>query len=357
MGDVEGSKSETSRLVMVSPDGEDQVENAVFCHGPGSNFKTVTHECRYVGDNKFLSIHQQAERSSEGITAKGTTYHHFLAESVVEWDTGSNTLAELKHFDDVLSITDYPGKVLPKDISNSVTESTETCSKSGSSATILDWSHASSITFDDADELWIVSFRNLNLVMAFSLDWSELIWSLGGGSMETEFHFDTVDEAFFDVHEASVTSNTDTGEITLLAIDDGNNRPGCKAKLPQHCFSRAVEYKINSTTGTAKLSWQFEYPYLVEDGQYTEQVKYNDLWELDGGSVSKLTATDRYLVAFTGTYGESNPYLGKSYVFEVETDGSIWAMMTVPGTMWKSGSYRAVPYNAIYGESTTNPLS
>ena len=101
--DVEGSKSETSRLVMVSPDGEDQVENAVFCHGPGSNFKTVTHECRYVGDNKFLSIHQQAERSSEGITAKGTTYHHFLAESVVEWDTGSNTLAELKHFDESVS--------------------------------------------------------------------------------------------------------------------------------------------------------------------------------------------------------------------------------------------------------------
>ena len=43
-------------------------------------------------------------------------------------------------------------------------------------------------------------------------------------------------------------------------MDDGLDRANCSAPFGAHCFSRAVEYKLDARTKVASVAWQFSFP-------------------------------------------------------------------------------------------------
>ena len=67
----------------------------------------------------------------------------------------------------------------------------------------------------------------------------------------SNFTFDSDDSKFYNVHEAQLID-----EDSLILMDDGNNRPGCKAPEGTNCFSRALEYHLDFEKMEATLVWQ-----------------------------------------------------------------------------------------------------
>ena len=138
-------------------------------------------------------------------------------------------------------------------------------------------------------------------------------------------------------------------ETRLLLIDDGNNRPNCTQSVPgtaeRTCYSRAVEYDLDFTTGIASVRWQFEFPFQAmssgssasasssasggaanaSDGAAAPKGMFNDSWvvshdlyALDGGDALPLDE-NRTLVAFTGTWpGSDDAFENVSLVFELD---------------------------------------
>jgi hypothetical protein len=105
-------------------------------------------------------------------------------------------------------------------------------------------------------------------------------------------------------------------------MDDGNSRPGCLgASTNADCYSRAVAYALDETARTASLVWQSAYPVSRDDAS-SGAVRSEDLYDYDGGSISRL-GDDRYVVGYTSTAKDgSGDFLNHSYVFEVDaTDG------------------------------------
>lgn len=327
------------------------------CAGGGENYVAVTHECRAVGEGKFVSVLQTANPTE--VYFHGQPYQYYMSEQIVAWDAlnNSNNVNVLGSIDEFIKINEYPGAVIAPEIANSVVIDAYTCDPDVPDTQILDWSHISAVKYSTAYNQWIVSFRTLNAVVAFDYNFSKIEWAVSSGSLESDYHFKDVNDAFYDAHEASVSESAEGGKVLLL-IDDGNNRPGCTSPWPKNCFSRAIEYTLDDDTHSAKVTWQFEFPYTNSSNvtQTAGEIVREDLWQLDGGSVTLMPLTGRYITAFTGTYGKSNPYLGKSWIFDVDHNGDVWSEIVVPGTEWKSGSYRAIPLNSIRGESSSCPL-
>ena len=109
---------------------------------------------------------------------------------------------------------------------------------------------------------------------------------------------------------------------TVLLMDGGNNRPGCKFPTGQNCFSRATKYRLDAATGAATLEWQFAYSFANNSlGDTTAAVvaaepDVKDVFVADGGSVAYLVDADAYLVGFTMTPSDGR-YSKFAYFFQV----------------------------------------
>ena len=65
------------------------------------------------------------------------------------------------------------------------------------------------------------------------------------------------------------------------------------------------------------------------------------------------------MVGFTATDENDVDFKTKAYLFQVDTDGEVVAEMSFRRQLWdqyQAGMYRMVPYDTIYGESTTCPI-
>ena len=178
---------------------------------------------------------------------------------------------------------------------------------------------------------------------------------------------------FYDPHDVTVWAPSDastTGYTTITLIDDGNARPGCDwddVSL-NNCFSRAVEYELNTDTMTAKLLWQFEFPVNAAVSGIEEAEKY-DVFNEVGGSVTKLSTDgtyDGFVISFTAVYndddtsetddGSDDGYT--TFIYQADSKGDAGAYMSLPPLpQWATaGRYRIVPRASVYGESQTSPF-
>ena len=191
---------------------------------------------------------------------------------------------------DHLSITDKIGEEGPANLANT------------------DWDHPNAITFD-LNGNYVVSWRDLNQIVAIDPRSGAVLWKLGGTRGEYRF-IDDPRNGFSKQHYARILPNGN-----LLLFDNGFDG------TPQE--SRAVEYKLDHTAKTATMVWEYRH--------------IPALFSRFVGNVNRLS-NDNTWVGF-GLVGE---------VTEVSRAGNvIWdAQLQNNGTNWSA--YRIVPVTSLY---------
>ena len=197
-------------------------------------------------------------------------------------------------------------------------------------------------------------YRNLNAVVAYAMDGAGVSWVLSSeASMGSDFGFESAGDRFYQPHDATQLAN---GHVLLM--DDGLDRPNCTAPFGKRCFSRAIEYELDTRAKLARVVWQFSYP-LTEDAKVVER-EARDVLLWDGGSVRQIATrggADHYLVGFTNKFEHGDYHGNPGVVFEVDALGRIHASFDVRRTpSWDGcGLYRAVPTETIAGETNYAP--
>jgi hypothetical protein len=109
------------------------------------------------------------------------------------------------------------------------------------SRTITDFDHPNAITFD-ANGNYVVSWRNLNQIMAIDARSGDVLWRLGGTKGEYTFVDDPLN-GFSRQHAVKILPNGN-----VLLFDNGSDH-----WPPQ---SRAVEYRLDPVAKTATMVWE-----------------------------------------------------------------------------------------------------
>ena len=189
----------------------------------------------------------------------------------------------------------------------------------------------------------------------------------GSGNVPSDFVFDADEDAFYNPHAPRLL---DDGQ-TLVVMDDGTDRPGCKQTVSDvgntvviGCFSRAVAYTLDFTTYTATLKWQFAFPLNEKSELVTE--KSVDIYNNDGGAAAPLE-NGNFIVEFGKIVHSGNDVESgiNTRVFEVNATSyvegpsadMIQASMEMPRAYWVDGQYRSLPRSSIAGESAVPPFA
>ena len=269
----------------------------------------------------------------------------------------------LDHYDPVANTVDA---------ANSYTMTHAMCGEDAGHITVIDWSHASAVSVAESLGLLVVSLRNIDTVAAVDARTGALAWTLSAhATVASDFAWLGGDDAkMYDVHGAYLVEELDfaddagtnasaRGVHRLLAFDGGNNRPGCEVNYTD-CYSRAVEYELDLANRTARLSWQFAYPYGA--GAPEASRRRTDMFVKDGGS-ALLFANDAsdeklYYVAFTST--STSRWRDDAHIFVVDASGAVRTEIAVRRSYWSqvaAGLYRALPSKSVYGESEDFPFT
>jgi hypothetical protein len=104
-----------------------------------------------------------------------------------------------------------------------------------------DYDHPNAITFDTKGN-YVVSWRNLNQIMAIDSGTGEILWRLGGAKGEYEFIGDPLG-GFSKQHAVKILPNGN-----VLLFDNGSDH------VPPQ--SRAVEYQLDHVAKTATMVWE-----------------------------------------------------------------------------------------------------
>ena len=174
--------------------------------------------------------------------------------------------------------------------------------------TETDFDHPNAITFDAIGN-YIVSWRNLDQIMAIDPQTGDVLWRLGGAKGEYEFVDDPLG-GFNKQHAVKILPNGD-----VLVFDNGSDR------FPQP--SRAVEYRLDHAAKTATMVWESRHDPVI-----------NALYL---GWVQRLENGNTWIA-----------YSWVGRVVEVTPDGAVvWE-----GQLRTNGvdavAYRIVPLNALY---------
>ena len=114
--------------------------------------------------------------------------------------------------------------------------------KASRSAT--DFDHPNAISFDQSGN-YIISWRNLNQIMAIDPQTGNILWRLGGAKGEYQFVNDP-EGGFSKQHSPKILPNGN-----LLVYDNGTDHS------PQE--TRAVEYKLDHNAHTATMVWEYHH--------------------------------------------------------------------------------------------------
>src|SRR6185503_18171487 len=101
--------------------------------------------------------------------------------------------------------------------------------------------HPNAMTFDTAGN-YVVSWRNLDQIMAIDPNNGNVLWRLGGTKSDFTFVNDPLN-GFYKQHSVKVLANGD-----ILLFDNGAGH------VPAQ--SRAVEYRLDMTAKTATMVWE-----------------------------------------------------------------------------------------------------
>ena len=181
-----------------------------------------------------------------------------------------------------------------------------------STRTATDYDHPNAVSFD-ASGNYIVSWRNLNQIMAINSQSGEVMWRIGGVKGDYEFVNDPLG-GFTKQHSPKILPNGN-----LLVYDNGTEHD------PQE--TRAVEYRLDHVAKTATMVWEYHHDPPI----YTGFV----------GWVERLAG--------------GNTWVGFSLagrVVEVDPAGNVvWeSQLTVNGA--NGSAYRILPITSLYGFAT-----
>jgi hypothetical protein len=175
-----------------------------------------------------------------------------------------------------------------------------------------DWTHTNAVLYSPRDSNLIISMRHQNWLL--KLDYKNgagdggIVWHLGNqGDFALKNGIDPIDW-FYAQHGPSVIDD-DRGLLTLGVFDNGNDRvvdsngDMCPAGSAEPCLSRATVFELDERAKTAKLTLQYDLPYLSDFGGNVERLANSDL-EFDAAASSATNATIAEL-----TYGTAAPQL------------------------------------------------
>lgn len=172
-----------------------------------------------------------------------------------------------------------------------------------------DYDHPNAVSFDP-DGNYIVSWRNLNQIMAINSQSGQVMWRIGGIKGDYEFVNDPLG-GFTKQHSAKILPNGN-----LLVYDNGTEHD------PQE--TRAVEYRLDHVAKTATMVWQYHHDPPI----YTAFV----------GWVERLASGNTWVgFALAGRVVEVDP--GGNVVWE--------SQLKVNGA--NGSAYRILPITSLYG--------
>jgi arylsulfate sulfotransferase len=131
--------------------------------------------------------------------------------------------------------------------------------------TTTDFDHPNALSFD-ADGNYIVSWRNLDQIMAINSQTGAIIWRIGGVLGNYQFVNDPLG-GFRKQHSPTLLANGN-----LLVYDNGTGHN------PQD--TRAVEYKLDHTAKTATMVWEYRHnpPIYTAFVGWVERLASGNTW-------------------------------------------------------------------------------
>jgi hypothetical protein len=168
------------------------------------------------------------------------------------------------------------------------------------------WSHANALDYDEADNSYRLSLRNLDTIMVVYRETGEVTWRLGGS--ESDVKLAGGDSALYtDQHQFELVDDT------LLVFDNGPVDAGA---------SRAVEYALDPHGGTATETWAYSadpplYCYALGDVARLGGGNVLVTWST-AGRVDEVTPAGDRVWTLTAPMG-----WGFGYVEPVEQPGGI----------------------------------
>ncbi|MGK2935970.1 MAG: aryl-sulfate sulfotransferase [Gemmatimonadaceae bacterium] len=110
-------------------------------------------------------------------------------------------------------------------------------------STLGNWLHGNGISYGPRGNV-LMSLRNINQIISIAPDFSRVEWKMGGidGSLAVSDA-----DRFYGQHYVSEPALN-----RVLVYDNGFQRPG-------GAFTRAIEYELDLTAGTAKAVWQYRH--------------------------------------------------------------------------------------------------
>jgi Arylsulfotransferase (ASST) len=134
-----------------------------------------------------------------------------------------------------------------------------------STRTATDFDHPNGISFD-ADGNYVVSWRNLDQIMAINSQTGDVMWRIGGAKGDYQFVNDPLG-GFTKQHSPKMLPNGN-----LLVLDNGTGHD------PQE--TRAVEYRLDHTAKTATLVWEYHHdpPIFTAFVGWVERLASGNTW-------------------------------------------------------------------------------
>ena len=258
---TDGGELLTGRLNEITPDGEyaNNFESACSAGG-ATNYTQVTHEAHVdplSSSEHVLTVRQTVSRVPANATVRflRRDIDWWMSEEVALWHRTTGELETVYRLSDFLTPWGSPN---PEPNSYNLLD--VYCANESASLKVLDWGHTSSVTVGPGGDYY-VALRNVNAVLRLARDRSGLVWSLSP-TVPSNFTFAHEQDAFYDPHVPIAILDGDGRETRLLLIDNGQNRPNCTG-APDACYSRAVEYRLDFDAHVARVSWEFEFPFLL----------------------------------------------------------------------------------------------
>ncbi|NNN21715.1 MAG: hypothetical protein HKL80_06925 [Acidimicrobiales bacterium] len=174
----------------------------------------------------------------------------------------------------------------------------------------IDPLHLNSFSLSPDGKDLLVSFRNLSAVYDINIQTGKILWKLGGNNItcDGEQHLAIANDPETTIsgqHDAKFISND---EVTLY--DDHTAMSGA---------SRGIEYKIDTTTNTATMIWEYQNP------SGSAAIMTGSLYRYDNGNDN--------LICWGAT--------GSPGYTEVDANGNLLESVTFPGGF---NGYRAYKY-------------
>jgi hypothetical protein len=287
IGNTTGSQAVEGYYVEMTPEGD-----VVSTYRAGSGRYTDDHEILLTGSAADKKAHfiTYSIRSTDLTELGGNPNVALAGHQIVRQNVSGGIEFEWNAWDH-LGLDEWMGDTNVKQTANAG-----------------DFDHPNAIFIDNSGN-YIVSWRNLDQVMAIDSQTGNVLWRVGGLNGQYTFVDDPLN-GFSKQHSVKILPNGH-----LLLFDNGTDHD------PQE--SRAVEYELDHSAKTARLVWEYRHDPPI----YTQFV----------GWVQRFSSGNTYVAfALAGRAVEVNP--SSQVVWE--------AQLMVNGS--NATSYRLIPIASLY---------